>query len=94
MKCKDPICKKNGPCMDAYTKKCISFVKEPETEFEEKFPSLKDRRILRLDGIVKYDVIPTKDIQENCLDKSVVKQWLMENFDNALLFRFEEELGL
>ena len=33
------------------------------------FPSLKDRRILRLDGIVKYDVIPTKDIQEHCLNK-------------------------
>ena len=51
-------------------------------KFEEQFPSLKDRRILQLDGILKYDIIPTKYIQEHCLDKNKVKKIIEETIIN------------
>ena len=59
-------------------------------KFEEQFPSLKNRRILRLDGIVKFDMLKTKDVQKTCVDKEVLREAIKkirEDFKKDILVK-------
>ena len=66
--------------------------------FEERFPSLKDKRII-CQELLDADCIDTEQVEKHCLDKQRVKELLesrgiLDRYDEDIKKEILEELGL